>query len=192
MTKRAESEEQTRQRITESAVELHGSLGPSGSSISAVAERAGVRRSTVYRHFPDEKALFAACANHWMAANPFPDLAQWAAVKNVDERLKTALEELYRFYGRTERMMFNVLRDEQSMPIVKESLKAYRWFVGDARDTLMKGRELNVSLRRRVRAAIGHALAFQPWRSLAIEQGLDAAESAEMMCLLVDGAGREK
>ena len=78
MKRRAELEELTRRRITESAVALHGTLGPARTSISAVAEHAGVRRSTVYRHFPDEAALFAACTAHWMADNPVPDLGAWA------------------------------------------------------------------------------------------------------------------
>src|SRR6478736_3561803 len=71
--RRAEAEAQTRLRITESDVELHGTLGPARTSMSAVAEHAGVRRSTLYRHFPDEMALFEACTSHWRAANPVPD-----------------------------------------------------------------------------------------------------------------------
>src|SRR5436309_3161577 len=94
--RRAESEADTRLRITESAVQLHGSLGPSRTSISAVAEHAGVRRSTVYRHFPDDAALFAACSAHWGEANPPPDLASWAAVEDPGERLRSGLLELYR------------------------------------------------------------------------------------------------
>src|SRR5436305_8456994 len=97
-TRRADHEEQTRLRITESAIELHGTLGPARTSISAVAERAGVRRSTLYRHFPDEAALFAACTSHWMAANPMPDLAGWAAIQDPDGRLRRALEQLYAYY----------------------------------------------------------------------------------------------
>ena len=45
MQRRAESQLQTRLRITESAVTLHGTIGPSRTSISAVAAHAGVRRS---------------------------------------------------------------------------------------------------------------------------------------------------
>ena len=78
MKRRAELEELTRRRITESAVALHGTLGPARTSISALAEHAGVRRSTVYRHFPDEASLFAACTAHWAAANPVPDIGAWA------------------------------------------------------------------------------------------------------------------
>ncbi len=107
--RRAESEAQTRRRITESAVELHGSLGPARTTMSAVAEHAGVRRSTLYRHFPDEKALFGACSAHWAAQNPPPDIEAWAAIDDPDERLAAALSELYAFYGRTEEMLDRLL-----------------------------------------------------------------------------------
>src|SRR3954465_11846631 len=109
---RAGLEEGTRLRITESAVELHGTLGPAHTSISAIAERAGVRRSTVYRHFPDDEALFPACSSHYQAANPPPDPGAWAGIKDVAERTATALRELYAFYGRTEEMYTSLLRDE--------------------------------------------------------------------------------
>src|SRR3954462_6147159 len=95
MPRRAELEEQTRRRITESTVALHEEVGPARTSISAIAERAGVRRSTVYRHFPDEETLFAACSSHWRAANPPPDPAAWATVADPGERTETALRELY-------------------------------------------------------------------------------------------------
>src|SRR3954447_25160120 len=105
MKRRAELEAQTKQRITESAVELHGTLGPARTSMKAVAEHAGVPRSTVYRHFPDEKALFGACSAHWAAEHPPPDITQWARVKDPDERLATALEELYAYYRRAGGML---------------------------------------------------------------------------------------
>src|SRR3954463_12790856 len=111
--RRAELEEHTRRRITESAVDLHGTVGPARTSMSAVAERAGVTRSTLYRHFPDEEALFDACSSHWASLNPPPDLGRWAAVEERDERVRGALGELYAYYGRTEQMMDNVLRDSE-------------------------------------------------------------------------------
>src|SRR5690349_8888580 len=110
--RRAELEAETRRRITESAVELHGTIGPAHTSMSAVAERAGVRRSTLYRHFPDEAALFEACSAHWSAANPPPDLSAWEEIEDPDERLRTGVTELYGFFRRTEPMMANLIRDE--------------------------------------------------------------------------------
>jgi AcrR family transcriptional regulator len=185
MTRRAETEELTRQRITQSTVELHETLGPSRTSISAVAKRAGVRRSTVYRHFPDEAALFRACTSHWMAANPTPDLAQWASIESPDHRLGAALRELYAHYGRTEAMMENILRDEATVPIVAEMFGGFRDYIAAARETLMDGRFERSSARNRVRAAIGHALAFTTWHSLVREQGLETPEAAELICRLV-------
>ena len=81
MKRRAEQEAETRQRITEAAMRLHGTVGPARTSISAVADRAGVRRSTVYRHFPDEEALFGACSQHWAERNPPPDLGRWGRIR---------------------------------------------------------------------------------------------------------------
>ena len=121
-TRRADLEEQTRLRITESTVALHEELGPARTSISAVAERAGVRRSTVYRHFPDDEALFAACSAHYRAANPPPDPGEWAAIEDPVERTATALRELYAFYGRTEAMYTSLLRDEPLVPIIQRRL----------------------------------------------------------------------
>jgi AcrR family transcriptional regulator len=186
--RRAELEEETRRRITESAVELHGTVGPSRTSMSAVAEHAGVRRSTLYRHFPDEPALFAACSAHWRAANPSPDLAAWAAIEDTDERLRHALEELYAYYRRTERMYDNLHRDEPIMPTVRASFSRFRDYLAAARDTLMTGRRVRGRARERVAAATGHALAFTTWRSLAREQGLDDATAVDLMCRLVAAA----
>jgi AcrR family transcriptional regulator len=186
--RRAELEAQTRRRITESTVELHGTLGPARTSISAVAERAGVRRSTVYRHFPDEAALFSACTAHWMASNPTPDLARWAAIKDPGERLRIALEELYAYYRSTERMMENLHRDEATMPIVKRLFRGFREYIAAARETLMGERRVRGPVHQRVRAAIGHSLAFPTWRSLARDQGLDDSQAADLMCRLVAAA----
>ena len=190
MRLRAESQEQTRRRITESAVALHGTVGPSRTSISAVAQHAGVRRSTVYRHFPDEAALFDACSAHWAAANPPPDLGAWAAIPDPGERLGQALRELYAYYARTADMLGNLLRDEASVPLVAERFAAFHGYLEAARDTLMSGRGLRGAARRRTRAALGHALAFATWRSLVREQGLADADAIALARAFADGAGR--
>ena len=188
---RAELEAQTRRRITESTVELHRTLGPARTSISAVAERAGVRRSTVYRHFPDEAALFAACSAHWTALNPPPDLTGWAAIEDPDERLRSGLAQLYAYYRGTERMMENLLRDEATMPIIKRLFVVFRDYLSAAHETLMPGRPTQGRAEQRARAAIGHALAFATWRSLTREQGLDDPQAVDLMCRLAAAASRE-
>lgn len=185
MKRRAELEARTRLRITESAVELHRTLGPARTSISAIAEHAGVRRSTVYRHFPDEAALFAACSSHWRAAHPPPDLEAWSAVRDPAERLGLALRQLYTHYRETEAMRENVLRDEPAVPIITELLSGYRAYLGTAVDLLVRGRRLPGSTATRVRAAVGHALAFTTWQSLTRDQGLTDGQAGELMCRFV-------
>jgi AcrR family transcriptional regulator len=186
--RRAELEAETRRRITETAVELHGTLGPARTSISAIAERAGVRRSTVYRHFPDEAALFDACSSHWEAANPVPDMTAWQSIDDPDNRLRAALEALYAYYRRTEPMMDNLHRDELTMPVIAERFAGYHGYMTATRDLLMRGRPVRGRRRDQARAAIGHALGFRTWQSLTRDQGLDDAHAAELMCRLVDTA----
>jgi AcrR family transcriptional regulator len=188
MTRRAELEEATRRRITESAVALHEELGPVRTSISAVAERAGVRRSTIYRHFPDEAALFAACSSHWRAANPAPDLRAWAAIADPETRTETALRDLYAFYDRTEDMYASLLHDEPVHATLRRHLRGFHDYVRAVEDSLMAGRGLRGGAARRTRAAIGHALAFPTWRSLTREQGLSDADAVRLMVRLVQAA----
>lgn len=186
--RRAEAEAQTRLRITESAVELHGTLGPARTSMKAVAERAGVRRSTLYRHFPDERALFGACSAHWAEANPPPDIGRWGEIEDPAERLDSALAELYAFYGRNEEMLDKLLRDAPTVPVVDELMGGFRGFLEEAAKVLMKGRGLRGNAAKRTRAAIGHALAFRTWQDLTRVQGLDDDQAAALMADLIAAA----
>jgi AcrR family transcriptional regulator len=186
---RAEAEAQTRQRITESAVELHGSLGPARTSMSAVAEHAGVRRSTLYRHFADEAALFGACSAHWGAENPPPDISRWAEIEDPDERLALALDEMYAYYSRAGGMIDKLLRDEQTVPMVAEKFAAYHQFLAMATDVLARARGLRGNAAKRTRAAIGHALAFRTWQDLTEAQGLSDVQAIELMSRSVATAG---
>jgi AcrR family transcriptional regulator len=185
MRLRAEQQALTRQRITESAVELHGTLGPARTSMSAVAAHAGVRRSTLYRHFPDESALFDACTAHWMAVNPPPDLSTWAEISSPDERLRTALGELHGFYRRTEQMLDNLFRDESIVPLVADRFAAFRGYLAAAQDALMRGRNARGTTARRARGALGHAVAFSTWKSLVREHGVSDADAVVLLCALV-------
>jgi AcrR family transcriptional regulator len=187
--RRAELEAETRRRITESAVEMHGTVGPARTTMSAVAERAGVRRSTLYRHFPDETALFEACTGHWMAENPPPDISLWAATGDPDQRLRTALEELYAYWRRTEPMMENLLRDEATNENVRRNFRTFHQFMAAAGEILLAGRGVRGHARRRTLAAIGHALDFTTWQSLARDNGLDDREAVDLMTMLVAAAG---
>lgn len=186
--RRAEAEAQTRRRITESAVELHGTLGPARTSMSAVAEHAKLPRSTVYRHFPDERALFGACSAHWMAENPPPDVTAWERIADPDERLEVALAELYPYYRRAGAMLDKLLRDEAQVPMVAELFAPYHQLMELSTEILMRGRGLRGRARNRTRAAIAHAIAFRAWQQLTREGGLTDEGAAELMRRLVAAA----
>ena len=188
--RRAELEAETRLRITEAAVDLHGSVGPARTTISAVAERAGVQRATVYRHFPDEDALFDACSSHWMAQHPLPDRAALAKIEDSDERLRVALGGLYEWYEDGEYMLERTTRDIALVPALRPSMEAFRGWLDVTADALLRGRPERGARRRRVRAAVGHALAFETWRSLVSHQGLSRSETIELMEAVVHAAGR--
>jgi AcrR family transcriptional regulator len=188
LRRRAAREAETRRRITESAVELHERLGPARTTVSAIAARAGVRRATVYRHFPDEESLFAACSAHWRSANPPPDPATWSSISDVEERTRTAIGSLYAFYDSTEAMYASLLRDEPLVPAVAERLRDFYGYLRSIQDGLAAGRGLRGRRARHTRSAIGHALAFATWLSLTRDEGLSNEEAAELMARFVAGA----
>jgi AcrR family transcriptional regulator len=188
--RRAEQEEATRLRITEAAVDLHGTVGPARTTISAVAERAGVQRATVYRHFPDEAALFGACSAHWAAEHPLPDLAAWAEIEDPESRLRTALAELYSWYGEGVQMLENVTRDAPLVPAMKVPVEGIRAWIEAATATIVRGRPERGRRRRRVEAAVEHAIEFGTWRSLVGEKRLSEADAVTLMAELVELAAR--
>jgi AcrR family transcriptional regulator len=182
MKKRAEQQQDTRQRIVEATVALHRDVGPARTQLSEVARRAGVQRPTVYRHFPDESSLLGACSAHWAAEHPAPDPAAWAAVSDPRRRLRLALTELYAYYSETETMTANVIRDAQVMPALRQILEAgFGPWVAAAHEVLMQGWGARGAKRRRLAAAVGLALDFTAWRSLTSAGDLSPEDTVEIM-----------
>src|SRR5215475_15212392 len=91
LKRRAEQQAETRRRIVEAAVDLHGSVGPAATTFSMVAERAGVQRHTLYAHFPDERSLFMACSGLVHERDPPPDAEPWRKIDDQSERIRTGL-----------------------------------------------------------------------------------------------------
>jgi AcrR family transcriptional regulator len=187
--RRAEQEQQTRQRITEAAVKLHGSVGPAKTTVSGVAKEAGVQRATVYRHFPDEESLFAACSSHYWATHPLPDPGSWSAISDPGERLRTALGEIYALYAETHEMLEKTTRDAPLVPAMAAASGAFLAYVEAVVDAIVAGRPERGNARRRVRAAVGHAVAFATWQSLVGRQEVSEPEAVALMAALVEAAG---
>jgi AcrR family transcriptional regulator len=184
MRVRAEGIERTRQRIVEAAVHLHGTLGPAKTTIAGVAERAGVTRLTVYRHFPDEEKLFGACSAHWLAGQSPPSPQSWAEIEDPRERLQAGLTDLYRFYRNGESMLSRIYRDRESLPEPHQHRLAVRdkHFVDVLVAPFGRGK---ARLRR---SLVAHAISFWTWRSLCVENRLSDREAVETMTSLVAGS----
>ena len=188
LKKRAQEMERTHARITEAAIELHGSLGPSRTTMSAVAEHAGVERRTLYRHFPTEADLFAACSTHYFSANPWPDLDDWRAIGDPQERLERALDELYAYYERTEPMLSSVLRDAELVDFARDAVAPLGAYLDEAAEVLTTGRHARGRRRQLLTGSLRHALAFSTWRSLS-SNGIGRPEAARLSAALVEAAG---
>jgi AcrR family transcriptional regulator len=174
LKKRAESRETTRARIVAATMALHEELGPKNTTISAVAERAGVQRLTVYRHFPDETALFRACTSQWLVDNPPPEPEQWQAVAGIG-RVRVALIALYGYYRRTQRMWTTAHRDHGEVRALRQPMKKFHDYLGDIAADLTDGMAAAEAKRDRVALTLHHAVQFDTWRSLSAQGASDQA-----------------
>lgn len=186
MKRRAERQKETHRRITEAAVELHQAVGPARTTISAIAEKAGVQRHTYYAHFPELVDLYQACTAHYLAQNPFPEPSCWAEITNPEERMRHALSEVYAYYSRTEAMMSNVLRDVAVMGADAQENMAFLYRHWEAmRDTIADAFEASGERHETLLGAIALALDFQTWRTLVRVQNLDDDRAVEVMVGMV-------
>lgn len=166
-------------------MKLHGTVGPLRTTVTAVAEEAGVQRGTVYRHFPDEDALFGACSMHWLTLNPTPKPDAWAGIEDPSKRLRRALAELYQWYERNQRMLDNVFRDAPLVSALRPPVEGFQRQLSAMHATLMRGRQQRGRRRARVAAAVGHAIGFGAWSSLVRQNGLSNAEAVDLMAAMV-------
>jgi AcrR family transcriptional regulator len=181
LKRRAEQQADTRQRIVEAAVELHGSVGPARTTVSMVAERAGVQRHTFYAHFPDERSLLLACSGMFAEREPMPDGEPWREIADTAERLTTGLGAIYEWYRRNAGLLAAVLSDAEHHALTKEVsdlrngpvIAVWRAVLGEALDAPQ-------------RALLGLALSFHTWRTLAQERG--SGKPAILMARAIVGA----
>lgn len=182
MSRRAELVDSTRQRIVDAAVALHGSVGPARTTIAGVAEKAGVTRLTVYRHFPDDEALFSACSSHWRGQQQLPDPAAWSGHSDPLERLKFGLSDLYRFYRDGEAMLTRIYADKDALPKGhREDLETRNAYFRDVLCEPFSQQDRT----GRLGAIMGHAISFWTWRSLCHDNGLSNEDAVKAICALV-------
>jgi AcrR family transcriptional regulator len=185
LKKRAENQAETRRRIVEAAVDLHGSIGPAQTTFSMVAERAGVQRHTLYAHFPDERSLLMACSGLVHEQDPSPDAEPWRAIADPDERIRTGLTTIYAWYERHAQLLSCVLRDAEFNPVVRE-ISQLRF--GPARAAYLE--VLGAKLNAKQRAMLQVALSFYTWRTLVEEGGLKQKAAVALMARVIECAGK--
>ncbi len=180
LKKRAEQQAATRQRIVEAAVELHSTIGPAATTLSLIAEKAGVQRHTLYAHFPDERSIFTACSGLVHERDPIPTADAWRKIAGQVERLTTALGAIYGWYERNASLLSNVMRDVEHHPMVQEIQRTR------AQPVVRGWHEvLGAKLDAKQRALLHLALSFHTWRTLVQQAGLKPAEAVEAMVKLV-------
>lgn len=185
MKRRAEQQAETRRRIVEAAIELHGSIGPARTNASMVAQRARVQRHTLYAHFPDERSLLLACSGLTMERDPLPDAEAWRAIAAGRERLCVGLRAIYDWYGRNERLAACVLRDAEHHALTKEmidlrmapSMRGYGEVLGEA-------------LSAEQQALLHLMLGYFTWRALAREKSLEQAAAVAVAVRAIESAAQ--
>ena len=171
LRQRAKSQEETRRKIVEATMQLHEEVGPRATTISAIAERSGVQRLTVYRHFPDETAVFQACTSHWLSLNPPPDPAGWADIAGARERFEAAVRAFYGYFSHTRRMWTVSFQDVAHVPALQRPMAEFAAFLDGVAADLIAAFGTG-SDTPHIAPTIRHALRFQTWSDLE-DQGLD-------------------
>ena len=183
LKRRAEQQAETRQRIVEATVDLHGSVGPALTTISMIAERAGVQRHTVYAHFPDERSLYLACSGLAEERDPPPEAGAWRSTEDRGERLRVGLSAIYGWYDRNADLIARVMRDAEHHQLTREiaelrfgpNMAAYQEVLG-------------AKLSKKQRAVLRLALSFFTWRTLVREGGLRQRAAVAAMIQAIDCA----
>ena len=166
MGRRQTAVTQTRERIVAAAFDLHATIGPSRTTIRAIADRAGLQRHTVYAHFPDLESLYEACTAHGIRATGMPHPDEWRAIEAPVDRLRHGVTEMVAWYRANEQMLGNVLFDVDPDAPPPTTPDPFERRMGAMLDTLMEGWQVGPHRRAPLRAVVDHALAFTTWRSL--------------------------
>jgi AcrR family transcriptional regulator len=184
---RATSAGRTRDRIIAATLELHSSVGPGRTSIAQIAERAGVQRHTVYRHFPSQQELLAACSQHYWTTNQWRPVDYWNEVRDAGS-LQRELSALYGFYEQNQDVIFRSLHDAVDDPGIEVALRAYREYVAAVHASLVDSLSSPPARNPDLEVMIKHALAFETWYQLCHEAGATSEQAARLMSKAVADA----
>ncbi len=190
LRRRAQKQEETRRRIVEAAIDLHGTVGPRRTTMSAIAALAGVQRNTLYSYFPDEFAVGQACSSLWYERNPAPDVSVLRRIPDPLGRLRVALEATHAYFERTHGMLAALARD-MDLPYIWEAAAPLRRQAEERRDVVTRAFRLRGARRARLSAAIELALDFETWRTLVQRRSMDPSAAIDLLVHMVQAASHE-
>ena len=170
---------ETRARIVEAIMGLHGEIGPRNTTVSAIADRAGVERLTVYRHFKGEAEMFTACSERYLELNPPPDPTAWAVERDPMRRAQRGLADLYAFFSRTAPMFAKIYLDVDEYPSLKTIMDQFDAHLRHLADELASAWPRDKSTRKR-QTILRHAARLATWQSFEAE-GVDNQEKINFM-----------
>jgi AcrR family transcriptional regulator len=191
MRTRATGADRTRRRIIEAAIALYEARGPADTTISAVAQHAGVQRLTVYRHFPDERLLLDACWDFWSALHPLPSIHQWEAIADPRQRLRSGLDAVYIYYEVAGGLLERLLVDRERMPALADVMQPFDRWIAEVRASLLEGWAVHGRPRHWIVALVDHALRFATWSSLTRSGTLQPGEPSRLLCRAVADIARD-
>lgn len=187
---RAAGRARTRDQILDAALALHEEVGFAATTIAAIADRAGVQRLTVYRHFPNDRVLVDGCAARWRALHPAP-VDRWSAIADPRQRVRVALDALYEYYSTAEPTLAQLILERERIPLVGGWLEPHDRLIDGLRERLTEGWGLSGRPRTWLDALVAHALTVDTWRSLVLDAELTAADAARIMARSVADLARD-
>jgi len=184
LQRRAEKQAATRLRIVEAAIKLHGTIGPGRTTMSAIAQLAGVQRNTLYSYFPDESAVGQACSSLWYERNPAPNINDLRAIPDPIDRLRATIQATHAYYAQTHQMLASLSRD-MDLPYIQQAAAPLFQQAAERRDTVVQAFRLRGARRTQLRAAVELALDFETWRTLIQRCGLPPAHAVDLLTRMV-------
>lgn len=174
---------ETRSRILDATIALSFEKGPLATTMGEIAQRAGVERVTLYRHFGDERALHRAASLLCLQRYPPPSVAPVRLIREPKKRIERALTALYAHWERMAPLVRPILRDADVAP-QRFSLELRDRYVQEIRDAVLEAFPARSRRRAELREAVRHAFEFRTWDSLA-RGGFSRRRAVALMTTLV-------
>jgi AcrR family transcriptional regulator len=180
--RRAESATHTRQSIIEAAVKLHGE---GITTLSAVADKAGVSLPTLNKYFPTREDLFTACTSHVLGQLDYPSPETLRAIPNPGERLRQVVQAVYRLHEDIFGQQWTGYKLEEESLVLARANAETEALIARLADTLPYdgGTGDHDVTARFVRAAL-HPLTY---RALRLKNGLTFEQAVHHMTLALAG-----